>query len=908
MEALKEPHTDLNISLAKLLWHLVLIVGLCCAVSSVARAQYGPAEQSRARAALADRDIDEGELRRRLLARGIDLDNLSPQQLAAAQPQIQAVISELEAEAAANTAGEGVQTNAQAPEVVTGETASTSAETEAEVEAEAKLAEAQIAPPPSSDEGPRIYGHDIFTNRTLEVFRADDRIRAPDSYVLDAGDEVAISIFGVSQADLLLTVEEDGFVRPPNMPRIYLQGRSLGQARELVKSRMQQYYVFADGQFSLTLNVARTVTIYIYGEVEAPGTYTLSALNSALNALVAAGGPTSAGTVREIERIRGEEVRTIDIYSFLKNPALASGLNLRDNDVIYVKPRLDLIQAVGGVVRPMFYELEAREGLSQLVEYAGGFQPRAAEEAIRITRYEDGRLLVDDIAFSTNATYTLEDGDVVAVPIIEEPIAEYVTVAGAVLLPGEFSFRENITVRDVIQRARLRPSARQDLAFIERTNDDNTTRLIRVDLSSESETALTPLRRGDVIRVLAAGRFVDAAGVTIRGAVRDSVRSFRFPADGSLSLEEAILLAGDVTPQAQDEAVVQRRDPADPAKLTYLRIPLDQASSFELQPDDEIIIYTESRYSDSPTVSVLGAVRSPGTYSWSTALEVSDLIYLAGGLRLDAQPNRVDVYRVNLTDETGVKTQVEQIALDSAGQLLQTFDLRPFDEIVVRTLADFSLIEQVELRGEVRYPGPYAKLEENNHVSDFISRAGGLTNDAFPQGATLLRIARDVGTVVLDLDKILRNPGGPDDIELLAGDIVSVPQPQEVVTIMLPGTRAALYAVDTIINEASIKVAYQGPHDARWYVERFGGGFNDERAKKSATVVVYANGQIKETRSAIGIRDYPTVRAGSTIMVGLKKIKPPKPPRERSSWGEIAQATLAGVTSLVTLILLLERT
>ena len=881
-------------------------------------AQTSPAQEAQARSALANRGVDEGELRRRLLERGIDVDAMSPAELAANQATIQSVIDELTSESAQG--GNGAV--ATAPPEGNGtiqEAGSSDAETAAEAEAATRAAAADaIAAEAASeetaseivsdrDDETQIYGHALFENRTLEVFRADDRIRAPNTYVLDEGDEIAVSIFGVSQADLLLEVGADGFIRPPSQPRIYLRGRTLAEARDIVRQRMSEYYVFQSGQFALSLNVSRTITVSIFGDARVPGTYTLSALNTVLNALVAAGGIRSRGSVRAIQLQRdGQLFKTIDVYDFLSDVTSAKGLDLRNNDVIFVPQRKELVRATGGFTQPMFYELLERETLGTLVEYAGGFTTRVAEDAIKVRRYVAGRLTVETLDFATSGGYELEDGDIVVAPVISDPIEEFVTVQGPVLLPGEYGFRQNMQVGALVAQAQLRPEARRDLAFIERTNPDGSTRLLRIDLREGSENAGVELRRGDVVRVLAANRFVDQSEVTVTGAVRDGTRAFRFPQDGALTLEEALLLAGGLTQEARPDAIIRRRTSANDGTVEYLRVPLSDAATTVLQPYDAVTIYTEARFTDALTVQVQGAVRQPGAYQFDPNLTVEQLIYLSGGLKFEAEPSNVDVVRLDVERGARAEVVVRQIEIAEDGTVESSFELQPFDRIIVRTVAEYELPETVEIVGEVRTPGIYAKSIQIQRVSDLVRIAGGLTAGAFPTGATLTRKG-GTGDAVLTLDRILRNPGGPQDLTLLDGDVVSIPKPQELVHIALGSTVGRSFKADSLGGAGVLHVAYQGPRSAKWYVQQFAGGFDDEIAKKKETVVVYADGQIRETSSFLGIRNYPVVAPGATVHIGQKTPKAPKPERAPTSWGELAQAALASVTALITLYLLVDR-
>ncbi len=137
----------------------------------------------------------------------------------------------------------------------------------------------------------------------MNLYRGASSSTTPNSYVLDVGDKIAINIFGASQADLIYKIGEDGFIRPSGLYKIYLKGITISKAKVLLKNRFRQSYMFSDGQFNVDLYMARTITVNIFGEVVQPGTYTISALNTTLNALIASGGITSKAGARNIKII-----------------------------------------------------------------------------------------------------------------------------------------------------------------------------------------------------------------------------------------------------------------------------------------------------------------------------------------------------------------------------------------------------------------------------------------------------------------------------------------------------------------------------------------------------------------------------------------------------------------------------
>jgi protein involved in polysaccharide export with SLBB domain len=149
-----------------------------------------------------------------------------------------------------------------------------------------------------------IYGHHLFQDRDVKVFRQADEIRPSDSYVLGSGDVLLIQIYGPAQLQATYTIDELGYIEiRSGLPRIALKGLTLGEARRLLRERLHRFYSYNDDQFSVTIQSARTITVNFFGEVESTGGIALPAVNTLFNALVAAGGPTEIGSVRNIKLI-----------------------------------------------------------------------------------------------------------------------------------------------------------------------------------------------------------------------------------------------------------------------------------------------------------------------------------------------------------------------------------------------------------------------------------------------------------------------------------------------------------------------------------------------------------------------------------------------------------------------------
>ena len=343
---------------------------------------------SMAQAELQKRGLNETEVRTRLLEEGIDVDNIPPTEYANYQDRVLAILNKMQAEknaadvtpAAAATGGAAVVTTAEdVPQTTTGEAA-----------AEAALESALVENHVSATAGDDIYGHSLFTGTSMDVFRTTDGAQAPDTYVLGEGDEVHISIFGSSQTEIHQRIDADGSIQPTGANKIFLKGLTLDKARTAIRTKLAAHYSFREDQIAVTITTARTITVSIYGEVGVQGGFTVSALNTAFNALAAAGGPTAMGSIRNIQLSRGGKTSKLDLYAYMTKPDTKANYDLQNNDVLFVPVAQKIVRLEGAVNRPMRYELVEGESLKNVIEYAGGLRYNAYMENAQIERREDG--------------------------------------------------------------------------------------------------------------------------------------------------------------------------------------------------------------------------------------------------------------------------------------------------------------------------------------------------------------------------------------------------------------------------------------------------------------------------------------------------------------------------------------
>jgi protein involved in polysaccharide export with SLBB domain len=739
----------------KLLWILALVPMLAVAQ---------PTQEEARRMAYAEaqrQGVDPAELERRLQARGVNTATLTMSDIPRIQPIVEEEIAKMKAEQAASASieqavesgslsGTEMAADGQAQSEASIQTTTTELASESVEVVKTKVdSKTPVEVKIDADQAnTMVFGKHIFTNGSLNLYEVSKDYIPNDSYILGPGDVVTVSIFGKSQADLQFTIKPDGFIEPANLPKIYLKGISLGQAREVVRRRLQNFYQFEKGQFALTLTTARTLTIQITGAVAQPGTYTLSAYNTAFNALIAAGGPTKLGTVRNVQVINGGRVKELDVYEYLFNPQKQSDYYLQNNDILYVPFIGDLVEIKGSVKQVGVFEMKEKETFKDLLEYAGGYLSDALEDEIQLVRKNKEGSYVKEYSGDALAKLTFEDGDKVIVATETSDKKDYVEVNGWVNYPGIYGIRDYPTVKEVLQKVGVREETRMDVAYLTRTRLDGTRELIKFNPAEElaADTALALLPE-DQITIFNIRDFVDKATVAIEGAVR---QPGTFALDDNANVAFLIDLAKGLKQDAKlDLAYLFRENPDGTTEIETLNLEdiLSGASSFELRDKDVLRVLSEKAFIDASTVSIVGAVRNPIELTVDSALTVSAMVDLANGLKRDAKKDLAYVFRTYDDGSSELLSFHLQNVLDGT----EEFEVLNRDQIRILSASAFIDGSKLSIVGSVRNP---ISIEVDSAVTipAFINLASGLTKDARRDLAYVFRTYPDGSQEILPVN------------------------------------------------------------------------------------------------------------------------------------------------------------
>lgn len=676
----------------------------------------------------------------------------------------------------------------------------------------------------------KVFGRDIFSNKNLS-FEPLMNIATPQNYVLGAGDQVSVDIYGASQRSVDCTVSPDGDIVIEGYGPIRVGGLSVAAAKARLRATLGSRY--QSSRINLSLGQTRTVSINVMGEVKKPGTYTLSAFASVFNALYMAGGTNDIGTLRNIKIYRNNRLVSVcDIYDYILNGKMTGNVRLHDGDVIIVGPYDCLVNVTGKVKRPMYYEMKRNESLQTLLRYSGGFTGDAYKKAVRVNRKTGREYAVFNVDEFDMSSFQIADGDSVSVDSILPRYANTVEIKGAVFRPGMYQLGDGInSVRTLVQHAEgLTEDAFTARAVMHRMKADRTLRVIPVDIQGimEGRVADIPLKENDVLFIPTKQTAMNEQTISIQGEV---VYPGIYKYADNETLEDFVLQAGGLTDKASTVKVDVARRVGNPKALTTDSIiaktysfalkdgfVVDGEQGFVLQPFDEVYVRKNPSYSEQQKVSVDGEVTFPGTYTLShRQTRLTDLVKAAGGAtnlayihgaRLERRTNEAERKRM----EAALQMQKEQLQ-----QELMT---------LAASQTSGSALQQV---------GQQSKEEE---IKKFQ------VPNTYPVG--------------IELDKALADPNSDANIVLREGDRLILPQYTSTVkvngAVMYPNT-----------------VSYIKGKGVGYYVNAAGG--YSRNARKSGAYVIYMNGMVSKSSKA-------KVEPGCEIVV-------PSKIRRRSSPAEI---------------------
>lgn len=606
---------------------------------------------------------------------------------------------------------------------------------------------------------PERFGLDVFQNGTGNYDKLPMDMPVGPDYVVGPGDGLSIEIWGSVSGRLQRAVDRQGLVMLPDSGAVQVAGKSLGEVQQLVQARLRTQYRAA--QVDVSLARLRTVRVYVVGDVVRPGAYDVSSLSTPLNALYLAGGPTSRGSARILRHLRGNRlVEATDVYDLLLHGVRDGCQRLEAGDTIQIPPLGAEVTVEGMVRRPAIYELKGEMHLAEVLELAGGVLTTGTLRHIEVERvvaHESRTMLRLDLpeentaeqVNQTLAGFEVQDGDKVRISPILAYSEKTVYLDGHVFHPGKYAYHEGMRLTDLIRSYKdLLPEPSAQHAEIIRLNaPDFSPSVLAFNLSGamnggeEEDIVLKPF---DTVRIFSRFDFEEPPLITVSGEVHHPGDHFT---NGKTYLRDAVYLAGGATPEALLTDAQLFRKTKD-GKLRVISVDLakaiagDAKENVALEPMDRLFIHRNLAKADPPTVRIEGQVAQPGKYPLAENMTAAGLVRIAGGLKRGAYTEAADLTRYEIEQGSNMVGEHKTIALDRAlaGEPDTDVRLRDGDVLTVRELAGWNDVGAVvSIRGEVLHPGSYG-IQEGEHLSSVLNRAGGFRSDAYPRGVVLERV------------------------------------------------------------------------------------------------------------------------------------------------------------------------
>jgi protein involved in polysaccharide export with SLBB domain len=530
------------------------------------------------------------------------------------------------------------------------------------------------------------FGSDVFLHRdafSTNQIAPNGRetpldVPAGPDYVVGPGDSLTVELWGGISQSLTRVIDREGRIALPESGSVQVAGLTLERAQSVIAETLKQQY--RNVQVAVTVARLRSIRIYVVGDVQRPGAYDISSLSTSLNALYAAGGPTSIGSFRLLRHYRGKQlVGEIDLYDFLLH-GVQNEDRLQAGDTLLVPPAGPQIAVYGAVKRPAIYELKSTATLASVLDDAGGVTVAAELGHIVVDRIDANRkretISLDFPAASNSASsnpasgglasnsleaargaiasFALHDGDRVHVSPILPYSQRVVYMEGHVLRPGRMPYHDGMHLSDVLQSYQ--------------------------DLLPE------PADKGEIVR----------------------------------------LVPPDLHPETIDFNVPDA---------------LIGNNNLALQPFDTVRIY--GRYeADAPKVTVGGEVLRPGAYALSSGMTAAQLVRMAGGFKRDALLDSADLTSYQVSNGTKVVSERTSIRIGNAvlhEDRSADVPLKAGDVLTVHQISGWNDIgSSITIEGEVAHPGSYG-IQQGERLSSILRRAGGFRETSYPAGAVLLR-------------------------------------------------------------------------------------------------------------------------------------------------------------------------
>ena len=437
----------------------------------------------------------------------------------------------------------------------------------------------------------------------------------PPDYMLNIGDTISIALTGSVEGSVDVEIDTEGKVFLPKVGAIMLAGVRYRDLHDRVAAALGRQY----RGYTVTVSIKklRGLRVYVTGFANNPGAYSVNSLSTLVNAVLAAGGPSSGGSLRSVKLFRnGQLVTDFDLYDMILRGDRSRDTVLQNEDVLYIAPLGRQVAISGSVNAEAVYEVRDGDSLASVIAYAGGVNDLADVSRLLLYRLTTPQLINGREVTRVEASVTpASGGDIVQVlseGTLRRPLqtqAVVVRIEGEVNAPGNYFVPPNTSLAEILAKAG--GLTRQAFVF--------GTRVERLSVKRQQRESFAEAIQQLELSLLAAPLTNSTIGSE---------------GDRTLQLQAA-------------RAALEKLRLAEPDGRVVLDMPFGAAvlpATLLMENNDRIVIPPMP-----VTVGVFGAVYRPASFLIGAGkpLRIRDYIERAGGKQRSADGGGVIVVRAN---------------------------------------------------------------------------------------------------------------------------------------------------------------------------------------------------------------------------------------------------------------------
>ncbi|RAP35568.1 hypothetical protein DID80_06300 [Candidatus Marinamargulisbacteria bacterium SCGC AAA071-K20] len=486
------------------------------------------------------------------------------------------------------------------------------------------------------------FGYDYFNSEVNIEEENPNLIPINQNYLLGPGDKLLIRIWGKIEEEFQTPIDKNGNIYIPRIGHINLNDVKFKDVKKVIKKALNKHYV--NFEVSITIAELKSITVYVIGNVKRPGSYEISSLSSAINALYKAGGPTKQGSLRSIKlNQQNKDSKTIDLYDYLIYGNNNNYITLKDQDTIFVPPLGNVVKITGQVKRPGIYEISKNTPLDKAISsFSGGFSINANTNIQSISREtKRGRTMID---IKNPSKTKLLNGDIINIKESNYIHTNVVSIKGNVFSEGTFQYSKNMTLSDLINKAQgMKKNTATNYIELYRFRSDLNRKVMILNSEKDKNFKLEPL---DVININNKNILTKRESVFVDGAVQNPGYYYLFD---EMTTYDLVILAK-LKPSAELNQVELFRN--DNGLEALFKIDLNkiinkpsESLNISLVANDHLFIRSKTNANRFNKIILTGQVHYPGTYLARDDESLESIINRAGGLTKKAFPQGARFYR-----------------------------------------------------------------------------------------------------------------------------------------------------------------------------------------------------------------------------------------------------------------------